>query len=276
MRIGIIGTGNIGGMLSKAFATARPEAQIIIHNRSRGKANQVAAGLANVDVASSPMEAAQGSDTIFLCTKSTDGWSVLDEVAPRLTRSQTLVTTISSIPMSEIEQITDASVAKVIPSILQSVQSGVILVTYGARMSQNARERLTQLLSSIAHPQAVSESQVRIYSDLSSCGPAFISEMLVHWADAAANTGNITTEDAQSMLVDTVIGLAHLFESGKSLGEVITHVAVPGGVTETGILSLRQSAPQVFEQLHQATQHHGIRNQVSIMPSNATKADFVE
>ncbi len=276
MRIGIIGTGNIGGMLSKAFATAHPEAQVTIYNRSRGKANRVAAGLANVYVTNSSIEAAQGADTVFLCTKSTDGWSVLDEVAPRLSRSQTLVTTISSIPLSDIEQITDASVAKVIPSVVQSVQSGVILVTYGPTMAQNARERLTQLLSSIAHPQAVSEAQVRVYSDLCSCGPAFMSELLVHWADAAASTGNITNEDAESMLVGTLIGLADLLRSGKSLGEVITSVAVPGGVTETGILSLRQSVPQVFQQLHQATQQHGIRKQGSTLPSNRRKADFVE
>ncbi|WP_283163072.1 pyrroline-5-carboxylate reductase dimerization domain-containing protein [Alicyclobacillus mengziensis] len=122
----------------------------------------------------------------------------------------------------------------------------------------------------------MSEAQVRVYSDLCSCGPAFMSELLVHWADAAASTGNITNEDAESMLVGTLIGLADLLRSGKSLGEVITSVAVPGGVTETGILSLRQSVPQVFQQLHQATQQHGIRKQGSTLPSNRRKADFVE
>lgn len=257
MQIGVIGTGNIGGMLARAFAEAHPDAQINIYNRTRAKAQRVADGLQNVVVVSSAAQAVDGANTIFLSTKSSDGWAVLDEIAPGLSEHQTIVTTISAIPLTDIEQMTDASVAKVIPSVVQTVRSGVILVTYGPSMSQTAREHLHELLSSIASPHEVSESQVRVCSDLCSCGPAFLSEMLVHWADAASATGQISTEEAQSLLVETVIGLAELLKSGKSFADIITHVAVPGGVTETGILTLRQVVPPVFQQLHEATHRHG-------------------
>ncbi|KPV45608.1 pyrroline-5-carboxylate reductase dimerization domain-containing protein [Alicyclobacillus ferrooxydans] len=272
MRIGIIGTGNIGGMLSKAFATAHPDAHITIYNRTRSKADRVAEGLSNVQVALSAADVANASDTIFLCTKPADGWAVLDDIGPRLESTQTLVTTISSIPLSEIEHMTNASVAKVIPSIVQSVQSGVILVTCGPTIKQDARNRLYQLLTSIAsYPYEVTESQVRVCSDLCSCGPAFLSEMLVHWADAAAMTGQISADEAQLLLSNTVIGLANLLKSGKTFAEVITHVAVPGGVTETGILALRQDTPAVFQNLHQATRHHGHGRQPNHAVSESEK-----
>lgn len=244
-------------MLAEAFAAAYPDGQITIFNRTGAKAQRVAEGRRNVRVVSCAEHAVTASDTVFLATKTVDGWSVLDEIGPMMHRAQTLVTTISAIPLEAIERMTDASVAKVIPSIVQTVQSGTILVTYGPSMSSGAKSSLNKLLSSIAHPFEVAESQVRVCSDLTSCGPAFLSEILVHWADAAAATGQVTAAEAQGLLVQTVIGLADLLKSGRAFQDVITHVAIPGGVTETGILALRQIVPPVFQELHQVTQLHG-------------------
>lgn len=268
MRIGVIGTGSMGGMLARAIAVTNPDFTLFINNRTAAKAEDVADGLFNVNVVTDIMDCVRDADIVFVCTKASDGPQIFRVIGPQMTRRQVLATTISSMPIASLEQMTPASVAKVIPSIVQSVHSGVLLVTYGKSMSLLARNGLDTLLATIGSPFTTTEAQLRVCSDICSCGPAFISELMVTWADAAAKTGNIEYDDALSLLAQTVMGLADLVRDGSQFGDVIRRVTVPGGVTERGMGVLRKEAPPLFEHLLAATDHHASsRNQSSVSAS---------
>lgn len=255
MRIGVIGTGNIGSMIATAFASS-PDIEVLIYNRTREKAEQVLRKAPRVHIAETAAELMQAVDVVFLCTKAKDGQPLVEQLGNLLTEDQVLVTTISKVPASTWESMTAARVAKVIPSIVQTTLSGIILVHYGSRFDRNLKNAFEQLLQRIATPYEVAEDQIRVASDLTSCGPALIAFLLQEWARMAAATGKISLCDAEHLLTQTTVGLADLLQSGMTLGSVIRKVAVPGGVTEIGVHSLSQTAADMFKALHEATEDY--------------------
>ncbi|MCL6516720.1 pyrroline-5-carboxylate reductase dimerization domain-containing protein [Alicyclobacillus sp.] len=253
MRIGVIGTGTIGSMLATAFHV-NPDHEIWVHNRTREKAIALARTAPNIRVASDLPALVKHSDLVFLCTKAQDGRQVTHDLAALLQPHQMLAVTISSIPVSWYEHSVPCPVAKVIPSVLQAARTGVMLVCHGERASAADKARLNAVLSEIAIPREIREDQIRIASDLTSCGPAFLAALLQHWAAAAEATGKLSREEAEQLLRATVTGVAQLLEGGMTFSDIIQRVCVPGGVTEAGLVSIGHEAPEVFNRLHQTTQ----------------------
>ncbi|QQE79980.1 pyrroline-5-carboxylate reductase dimerization domain-containing protein [Alicyclobacillus sp. SO9] len=255
MNIGVIGTGNMGGMLAKAFAAHR-DLTVRIFNRTTAKAKKLQQDATTIKISSSVQELTSHSDIVFVCTKYADGLKLFQRIGPQMDPHQMLVTTISSLPSDTMESFTKAKVAKVIPSITQTAHSGVILVNYGGRFDDESQEEFEELLRKIATPYVVYPEQIRIASDLASCGPAFLSLLLGKWAKAASGTGRVSHGEAEYLLTKMVIGLAELLQQGMTLSEVVEKVSVPGGVTETGVKSLHRNTQDLFVHLHEATQGH--------------------
>jgi competence protein ComER len=210
-------------------------------------------------VCSNIRELVRVSEYVFLCTKADDGRSVVRKIGQLLTKNQVLLTSISQVPLSEWETYTDTPVVKFIPSVTQSAKSGIVLVTFGSKFSPRGAEGVIQLFQQIASPQVVPEHQVRVSSDLTSCGPAFMSYLFQAWADAAAETGALDRAVAESMIKETVVGLGKLLDQGMTFQDVLNRVTVPGGVTDCGLAELGDVPFQMFQLLHRATRNfaHG-------------------
>lgn len=255
MNIGIVGTGNIGGMLAKAFASYR-DLHVTVFNRTAAKARSLQAEVPTIEIARDLNQLAEISDVFFVCTKLSDGLEVLNQVAKSLRPGQIVATTISSLSLEDLAAMTPAQGAVVIPSITQSVNSGVMLVSYGPHFDDDAQERMDSLLRRISIPFVIQPTQVRVASDLVSCGPAFLAVLLTKWSDAAASTRELSTGEAEFLLSQMVIGLGELLKEGMTLSDVIRKVAVPGGVTESGITSLNRNTKDLFHRLHESTNNH--------------------
>jgi len=255
MNIGVIGTGNMGGMLAKSFSAYR-DLTVRIINRTLSKARDLQEEVPTLEISRSLDEIFRDSDVLFICTKAADGLEILETFASRLTSRQMVATTISSLPLEKMESLTNAKTAIVIPSITQAVNSGVILVSYGCSFGDEAQDTMDALLRRIAIPFVVRPSQLRVASDLSSCGPAFLSVLLSKWSEAAANTGELSTGEAEFLLSQMLLGLADLLQEGMTLSDIIRKVSVPGGVTESGITSLNRNTRDLFSRLHESTSNH--------------------
>ena len=245
----------MGGMLAKAWATAG-KAEVFVYNRTPEKARELARQVPRIHVAASAQDVARFTDVPVVATRASDGRVLLDQIGDILAPSQVLATTISTIPLADLETCTRAKVAKIIPSIVQSVQSGVLLVSYGSRFSGPDQEFFESVLGQIALPFAVGEDQLRVCSDLTSCGPAFIASILNAWAEAATKTGRISRGEAEFLITHTFTSTANLFLSGLSAADVLQRVTVPGGVTEVGLDVLDGRVREVFEDLHTQTEQH--------------------
>ncbi|MNZ47889.1 Pyrroline-5-carboxylate reductase [compost metagenome] len=109
-------------------------------------------------------------------------------------------------------------------------------------------------MSSISIPTIIKEHQTRIASDISSCGPAFVSFILQQWAKSAAELTGISEGLALKLGAEMLLGTGKLLtEGGFTPEELQKRVAVPGGVTAEGIRVLSSSLQGVFSSLIQVT-----------------------
>lgn len=245
----------MGGMLARAFAQTTSD-DILIYNRSRAKAEAIAADFANIVVCDDWRTLVDAVDTVFLCTKSGDGMNLMRSLGPVLRRDQILATTISTIDLDRWRELTNAMPIKLIPSLTQTVRRGVLLLSYPRDLSELSRKAVESKLSLIGQPHVIDEAQVRVCSDLTSCGPAFLSTLCLAWAQAAAQTGKIDRQEAAGLLTETLIGLAALLDTGIPFEEVVRRIRVPGGVTESGIEGIGELPIHLFSRLHEETIRH--------------------
>lgn len=266
MRLGIIGTGRIGGMLAAAYAKTRLYDLMII-NRTSAKADAIQRQHpAQIHVADAMETLIEFADVLFLCLKSTDTRAWLRQWGHLLNETQLLLSTSSQITLHEFDAGTLSLTARVIPSVTQHAHAGIILYTPGAKIREHTKGALHRLLSRVGEPLAIAENDARIYADLTSCGPAFFAMLITQAAAAAADKG-VPAATAEAILVATLAGLVRLLkENGLTLSGIIQQVAAPGGVTEAGVALLRNETPRLFADLFAATER---RHQEIAAPDNA-------
>jgi competence protein ComER len=258
MRIGFIGTGSMGSMLARGYCeVSDQDCQILACNRTRAKVEVLIQEYPSIQVVDTIQELAALSDILFLCVKATDAWEILQDLKHLLSEDQYLVSINSAISMNEMEDMLKCSVIKIIPSITQEARSGIILTMFGSRMDMAKRSYMEGILGKIGTPKQIPEEKVRIYSDLTSCGPAFFSFMVREWVAAAAEIGGISNEQAESMALETLNGLVRLIRDREfTIEDVLRRVTVPGGVTEVGLNVLEPVLHNAFTSVFQATQSH--------------------
>ncbi|WAH41467.1 NAD(P)-binding domain-containing protein [Alicyclobacillus fastidiosus] len=266
MQIGIVGTGQMGGMLARAFAETAPE-NVYVFNRSRAKAESVAADLTNVIVCDDWETLIERVDAVFLCTKGKDGLSLIKKLGPLLKSDQLLVTTISNIDLDRWQELTPATPVKLIPSLTQTIHRGVMLLSYPRDVPGPQKTELENRLCQIGKPLIVDEGQVRVCSDLASCGPAFLVAICQSWAQAAAQTGSLERSTAEMILKEMLIGLAALLDSGMQFDDVVEKIRVPNGVTDRGIVSMEDVPLRLFTRLHAETARYAQVGQRTSIPA---------
>lgn len=256
MNIGFIGTGTMGSLLIEAFIAsgALLPTQIAISNRTFAKAQALANRFSGLRAEYTNAGAACGCDIIFLCIKPLEFKKVVDDLKAVIRPNQIVVSITSPVLISHLEGELDCRVAKVIPSITNFVWSGASLCIYGQTMQEEDKAKLEDLLAHISEPLRIDESYTRIVSDLSSCGPAFISFLLEQFVDAAVEETGIGREEALRVASAMLLGTGMLLnEGGLTPADVQERVAVPGGITAKALNLLRRETDGVFNQLIRTT-----------------------
>lgn len=255
-RIGIIGTGSMGSMLVDALIASKAlsPSQIIVTNRTHAKAEALAARHPGLIALASNVELAQEAQWLLLCIKPLEYSHVLQELQRVLTPEHLLITITSPIQLEHLQSLVPCPVARVVPSITNAACSGVSLCQFGSRITPESRERILTLFSAISHPIEVPEQYLRVSSDISSCGPAFLSYILRNMIHDAVEETGISAEAASHLAMQMVIGMGELFKKEMfSLASLEQRVCVPGGVTGEGLIALQKGIPGVFRQVYQRT-----------------------
>lgn len=256
MNVGFIGTGTMGSLLIEAFISsgALSPAQITVSNRTFAKAQALADRYSGIRAEHTNAEAACGNDIVFLCVKPHEFKKVVDDLKPVISSDQIIVSITSPVLIAHLEGELDCKIAKVIPSITNYVWSGASLCIYGKRMQEEDMTALETLLCFISEPLRIDESYTRIVSDLSSCGPAFISFFLEQFVEAAVDETGIGRDEALQVASAMLLGTGLLLtQGGLTPAQVQERVAVPGGITAQALALLQRETSGVFNQLIRTT-----------------------
>ncbi|MCG0314568.1 MAG: late competence protein ComER [Calditerricola sp.] len=256
MNVGFIGTGSMGSLLVEAFLVSgrlRPE-QVWVTNRTLAKAYALSERFPGVRVAPNAEQVAHTCDRMFVCVKPLEYSDVLDCIANCLRPEQWLISITSPVSVADLEALLHAKVAKVIPSITNGALSGALLVVRGSRFSDADHRELLDWLHAIGHPVEIDERWTRIASDLSSCGPAFLSFLLQEMAEAATRETGLPKPLATELVTEMAIGFGRLLATGTFTLEALRQrVCVPGGVTGAGLAVLEAETRGTFDRLYRRT-----------------------
>ena len=256
MKIGVIGTGNMGSILIHAFIESESvhAADLTMTNRTIEKAYRLKALYPDMTVASSAHEVARSSDIIFVCVKPIQFYPLLKDIRPVLSEEKIVISITSPITLDELESVVPCQVARVVPSVTNRSLSGCTLVTFGNRITESNQQRLWHLVKRFSEPVLIEEKNIRIASDIVSCGPAFFSYLIQRFIDGAINQTSITKEQATDLASQMFIGFGKLLEKKiYTLETLQDKVSVKGGVTGVGIEVLEHEVGDMFEQLIQST-----------------------
>ncbi|MBP1992894.1 late competence protein ComER [Paenibacillus eucommiae] len=256
MKAGFIGTGSMGSILIESFihSGALLPDQIIAGNRTISKVEELAHKYQGLQIAQSNIEVVHGSEIIFLCIKPNEYKKVIDDIQNEVLPHQIVVSITSSILLKHLQQLLPAKISKAIPSITNFVLSGVTLCMHGDRMQPEDQELLEHLFANISSPIRVSEEHTRISSDLSSCGPAFLANVIQCFIDAAVAETGISAEEATFLASEMALGTGKLLTTGGfSPSTLQRRVCVPGGITAEGIRIMNENLSGMFNKVIQAT-----------------------
>ncbi|WP_163101877.1 late competence protein ComER [Peribacillus alkalitolerans] len=256
MKIGVIGTGNMGTILVEALVESKAVEQtdLFVTNRSVGKVNGLKERFQGIQPIKSNLEIAQLTDLIFVCVKPKDIYNVLLTIKPLLNKEQCVVSITSPISVSQLEQYIECSCARLIPSITNRALSGVSLISFGQSCSGYWKNFIHELSTKISIPIEIENEITRISSDIVSCGPAFFSYLAQEFINAACRQTSIDKKTATVLTEKMFIGFGELLKKGHySLPTLQEKVCVKGGITGEGIKVLEAELGEVFDHLIQAT-----------------------
>ncbi|KXG11349.1 late competence protein ComER [Anoxybacillus rupiensis] len=256
MKIGVIGTGNMGRILIEAFLEAKAvnPNELILTNRTLQKALDIQKEHAEVEVAASPEDVIRRATVILLCVKPLDIHPLLKQLSPYWTKDHCLISITSPITVQQLESIVPCHVVRVIPSITNRALSGASLITFGHRCSSHYQTYIKELFQKISTPCVIEQDITRIASDLASCGPAFFSYLLQRFIHAAVEKTNISREMATILTSEMIIGLGELLKKNVyTLPTLQEKVHVKGGITGEGLSVLEAELGELFEHVFERT-----------------------
>lgn len=240
MKIGIIGTGNMGGALMDAFSL-EPSHAMKAYNQGRAKLEAVCART-GAKPTQSCKDAAQGCDLILLAVKPIVMPDVLKEIAPVVQPQQIVVSIAVGLTIASYEAVlgSDKKIVRAMPNTPAAVQAGMTAFSFGANVTEEEQSEVLKLFALAGGTAVLPERLMNAVSALTGSSPAYVYMFIEAMADAGCYAG-IPRSQAYQLAAQAVLGSAKMvLESGKHPGELKDEVCSPGGTTIRAVAELEQ------------------------------------
>ena len=255
MRIGFIGTGNMGGAILKGYAnsSASDGNEILIHNKLTEHNSIMAeamslSGFANtkIRICNDNKDLATQSDIIILGVKPSNVDDVLREIAPaagKIIVSMAAGTSIESMEgfLNEASAGSGdtAKIIRIMPNTPAQVGEAMTAMCRNANVSDEDFALAKTIFDSIGRAEEVSEDLIDCVIGVSGSSPAYTFMYLEALAKAAVSNG-MAPDKARVFACQAVIGAAKLaLESKESLEQLRINVCSPGGTTIEAVKKLQ-------------------------------------
>ena len=258
MKLGFIGTGNMGGAL--AIAAAKTKSEILLCNRTMAKAEALAQTLGCATATAQDIAAT--CDYVFLGVKPQMMVGVLENLRPILQeRKPLLISMAAGLTMDQIQDMCecDLPMIRIMPNTPVAVGHGLILYCANSLVDQDV---LTDFLYDMQRAGILEPIEERLFDaagTVSGCGPAYMYMFIEAMADGAVSCG-VPRKQAMEYAAMTMLGAAEMvLRTGQHPGALKDAVCSPGGSTIAGLKALEDGGfrATVMNCIQAATKRNG-------------------
>ena len=235
MKIAIIGAGNLGISIARGLISSNEFESLALTRRKIELLKEFEA-VPRVLVSTENSDVVSSSEVIILAVQPTQLEDILQEIKPVLSSSQLIISTVTGVPVSKIEEIVgkDQPVIRAMPNTAIAVGNSMTCIcgnVSGIQKENIARSIFEKLGTCIR----ISENKMQAATVICASGVAFWMRLIRATTQGAIQLG-FDAREAQELAMHTCHGAASLLiESGKHPEEEIDKVTTPRGCTIEGL-----------------------------------------
>lgn len=235
MKIGFIGTGNMGTALIKGYLSVHPDEgkNFFAFDRDESRLKGLSEELGIVTCGS--LEAVmQNSDTVVLAVKPNNFDEIIPGISPFYRAGQVLVSIAAGISTGYIEKLMSrdgVKVVRVMPNTPAMVNEGMSALCRNRFVDDAEFEPVLALFRSVGKAEVVEEALIDTVIGVSGSSPAYTYMYIEALIDASV-AGGMDREQARIFASQSVLGAARMvMETGIDPVTLRENVCSPGGTT---------------------------------------------
>lgn len=248
VRVAILGTGKMGGILLQAFLknnlVAADQIFATVHHPDRAQALSAQFG---VEVTTDNLAAAKQADIILLGVKPIQVPGVIEQIKPALSPEKLVLSFAASVKTRSIEDGAGCKlgVIRAMPNTPAMLAAGVTALCAGQFVTEEQMAVAQRIFHTVGRTVVVDEKHMDAVTGLSGSGPAFLYIVIEALAEAGVNVG-LPRDVATLLAAQTTLGSARMvLETGYHPALLKDAVTTPAGCTVDGILELEEGGLRV-------------------------------
>jgi pyrroline-5-carboxylate reductase len=244
MRIGFIGTGNMGTAIIKGYLAVHQgeNKNFSAYDKDTDKLNTLTDEL-GINGCGSLEQLMEQSDAIVLALKPNIFDIVVPEISAFYRPGQVLVSIAAGVSMSYIEKLMQkdgVKIIRVMPNTPAMVNTGMSALCRNQSVTDMEFEQVMELFRSVGKVEIVEEEHFHTVTGISS-SPAYTYMYIEALINAVVDLG-INAEQAKIFVGQSVLGAAKMvLETGIDPVTLRVNVCSPGGTTIEGVKVLQDS-----------------------------------
>src|SRR5574344_372369 len=245
LKIGLIGTGMMGGSLVRAMTKLVEPKNITVSDVDFTKAKAFAQSIGNANAVETNGEVASNSDIVFLAVKPPLVKTVLQEISNSFEKDATLVSMAAGIKLDFLQACFGGiscrpDIIRIMPNMPATIGEAMIALTCDYNTNQESIDCTKELLAAAGKVEQVDEKLMDCVTGISGSGPAFVFMFIEALADAAVRCG-MPRAQAYTYAAQTVYGSAAMaLTDGRTPAQLKDAVCSPAGTTIEGVAALEK------------------------------------
>lgn len=240
MKIGFIGTGNMGSAIA-ICARNNSKQDYYFANKEIEKANALKEKIGGTVTDNNTV--ASQCDLVFLCVKPQQATEVLNGIKSDIeaNKNVTLVSIMTAWTIKRIKDIVNVPIIRIMPNTPLMVNEGCVLYDYSEDVPEQKISLFLELMKGSGFITRLEEKYIDAASAVSGCGPAF-ADMFVDALAEGANDCGVDKDLSIKLAAQMLIGAGKLIlTSGKDPNQLKQEVCSPGGSTIEGVKVLEDN-----------------------------------
>ncbi len=245
MKIGFIGTGNMGTAIMKGYLTTHKEenGNFFAFDKDEEKLKALSDEL-GIIACKSFKTLMEQSDAIILAVKPQIFDTVLPEISSYYRPHQVLVSIAAGISIGYIEKLMqkeNLKVIRVMPNTPAMVNEGMSALCRNQFTADDEFRQIVELFRSVGRAEIIEEKMIDTVIGISGSSPAY-TYMYIEALKDAGVAGGMTKEQATIFAGQAVLGAAKMvLETGTDPVILRKNVCSPGGTTLEAVKALQNN-----------------------------------